>query len=511
MRKALASAGFTAVGAAFRRPAMLLPVPLLTLAVLWAGHHLWVVLGVVAAQMGWLFLGAREASRASAIVAHVGYPRITDIETVERLLPTGADEEGGGTRGAALVIRLDEGDSVTSKHGTRYAEALMHELGHRLGLSLREQDAYCRLGTTEYGIALFPQRNLELSAVLAVAQRIQSHLGQSFSFESVTVWPSISVGFCLSPRAAALNGIGMLDAAAQAAERALRAGPGGLYSYSAVDLPSRLSSEHQKRLCRALETGEICAYFQPQLCTRTGQVSGLEALARWEHPEDGLMPPSHFLPWIEAAGLSPRLAERMLRDSLAMLQRLDALGLKVPTVAINLSGPELRNPQLADEIAWELDRHDLPASRLVVEILETVVADSEDDIMVRNIARLAGMGCGIDLDDFGTGHAAIANIRRFAVGRLKIDRSFITHLHEDRERQRMVSAILSMAEQLELGTVAEGVESDAEMALVTQLGCEHMQGFAIARPMPGTDLPQWLRQNASAPERAPEPLGAPAQ
>ena len=113
MRKALASAGFTAVGAAFRRPAMLLPVPLLTLAVLWAGHHLWVVLGVVAAQMGWLFLGAREASRASAIVAHVGYPRITDIETVERLLPTGADEEGGGTRGAALVIRLDEGAAVT--------------------------------------------------------------------------------------------------------------------------------------------------------------------------------------------------------------------------------------------------------------------------------------------------------------------------------------------------------------------------------------------------------------
>ncbi len=510
MRKALASASFTAVGAALGQPAMLLAIPVLTLTALWLRDHLWVVLGLVAAQVGWLFLGLREASHAKAVVDSSGYPRMTDIETVERLLPTGAEEANAGARGAALVIRLDDGDSVISKHGIRYTEALIHELGHRLGQSLREQDAYCRLGTAGYGIALFPQRNLELSAVLAVAHRIQSHLGQSFSFESVTVWPSISVGFCLSLRAATLNGIGMLDAAAQAAERALRAGPGGLYSYSAVDLPSRLSSEHQKRLHRALETGEICAYFQPQLCTRTGRVSGLEALARWEDPEDGLMPPSHFLPLIEAAGLSARLAERMLRDSLAMLQRLDALGLIVPTVAINLSGPELRNPQLADEIAWELDRHDLTAGRLVVEILETVVADSDDDIMVRNIARLAGMGCGIDLDDFGTGHAAIASIRRFAVGRLKIDRSFITHLHVDRERQRMVAAILSMAEQLELGTVAEGVESDAEMALVTQLGCGHAQGFAIARPMPGADLLQWLRLNSGIAGQAANPVGAPA-
>jgi len=513
MRKALALASMTVVGQKLRRPALLLPVPLLTLAILWAGHHVWVVLGVVAAQMGWLALGLRQPSPATINAARQGYPRVVDIETVEQMLPTDEAEDGSGLRGAALVLRLDDADSVRSKHGTRYAEALMHELGHRLCQSLREQDAYCRMGPAGYGIALFPQRNLELNAVLAVAHRIQSHLGQSFVFESVTVWPSISVGFCLSPRAAKLNGIGMLDAAAQAAERALRAGPGGLYSYSAVDLPSRLSSDHQKRLRKALETGEICAHFQPQLCTRTWQVSGLEALARWEHPEEGLIPPSRFLPWIEAAGLSAKLAERMLRDSLAMLMRLDALGLTVPTVAINLSGPELRNPQLADEIAWELDRHDLLAGRLVVEILETVVADSDDDIMVRNIARLAGMGCGIDLDDFGTGHAAIANIRRFAVGRLKIDRSFITHLHEDPERQRMVSAILSMAEQLELDAVAEGVESDAELALVAQLGCGHAQGFAIARPMPGADLPQWLRMKASAAERvrrqATEPIGAP--
>lgn len=508
MRNLRAPVSMASVKWTFRQPLALAPVPLLTLVVFWAGQHLWVVAGVVLVQAGWLVLGLRVPQPEAPVKP--GYPRLTDIETVQRLLPSGDAVEGDGLRGAALALLLDEAETIRGRHGSRYTEALMHELGHRLGQALREQDAYCRVGPASFGIALFPQRHLELSAVLAVAHRIQAQLGQSFTYESVTVWPSISVGFCLSPRAAQLNGIGMLDAAAQAAERAQRAGPGGLYSYSAVDLPSRLSGEQQAALRHALETGEICAHFQPQLCTRTGQVSGLEALARWEHPDDGLIPPARFIPTIEAAGLSARLAERMLRDALAMLKRLDTLGIVVPNVAINLSGPELRNPQLADEITWELDRHDLPASRLVIEILETVVADSDDDIMVRNIARLSGMGCGIDLDDFGTGHAAIANIRRFAVGRLKIDRSFITNLHQDKERQRMVSAILSMAGQLELGTVAEGVESEAELALVAQLGCGHAQGFAIARPMPGAELPRWLRENARAAGQTAVPLGAPA-
>jgi len=214
MRKALALASMTSAGQSLRRPALLLPVPLLTLAAFWAGHHLWVVLGVIAAQVAWLVLSLRQAAPAAAAAIRHGYPRMTDVETVEHLLPNGEDEDGAGPRGAALVIRVDDAGSVSSKHGTRYAEALMHELGRRLGQTLREQDAYCRLGPAGFGIALFPQRNLELSAVLAVAQRIQSHLGQTFSFESVAVWPSLSVGFCLSPRAARLNGTGMLDAVA---------------------------------------------------------------------------------------------------------------------------------------------------------------------------------------------------------------------------------------------------------------------------------------------------------
>jgi diguanylate cyclase len=323
-------------------------------------------------------------------------------------------------------------------------------------------------------------------------------LAPPFSRDGNTVWPSVSVGFCLSARAAALNGITMLEAAERAAARAVQAGPGGLNSYSVIDFPAALAGTLIDELRDALDTGQIRAFFQPQIRTTTGEVTGLEALARWEHPQRGLIPPGDFLPQIEAAGLSQTLAERMLNDALETLSRLDTAGLTVPTVSINLSADELRNPRLPDEIAWALDRADIAPGRLTVEILETVVAETEDDAAVHGIARLAGMGCGIDLDDFGTGHASITNIRRFGVGRLKIDRSFVTALHRDEDRRRTVAAILSMAQHLGLDTLAEGVECAEEQLTLAQLGCGHLQGFAIARPMPADALPGWLRAHDDA-------------
>ena len=480
-----------------KHPALLVAVPVLTLGAYGLGG-LWAIAVIALAQAGLIGLFLLHRPGQSTQAPHA--PQ-SGRDTVERLLASYPEAvEGDGLRGAALAVRLDDEPALVRRHGGRYVTALKHALGLRLGAALREQDTFCPI-PGGFGVALCPQRHMDLGAVLAVARRVQSQLAQSYSFEAVSTWPSVSIGFCLSPRAARLSGLNMLEAAEQAAEQALQMGPGGLYSYSAVDFPLQLSGEELAELRQALENGEICAHFQPQIDAGTGRVSGLEALARWEHPQNGLLPPAAFLPRIESIGLSPKLAARVLVDALALLRDLDRAGHSVPRVSVNMAAAELRNPHLADEIAWELDRHDIAPERLVIEILETVVADSDDDVIVRNIARLAGMGCGIDLDDFGTGHASIANIRRFAVNRLKIDRSFVSHVHEDDERQRMVAAIVSMAEQLELGTVAEGVESVQEQAVLIELGCEHLQGFAIARPMPAGDIAAWLRLQAE-PEAA---------
>jgi EAL domain-containing protein (putative c-di-GMP-specific phosphodiesterase class I) len=164
----------------------------------------------------------------------------------------------------------------------------------------------------------------------------------------------------------------------------------------------------------------------------------------------------------------------------------------VPNVAVNVSPEELRNPRLFDKIRWELDRFEIAPERLTIEILEDVVAQSDDDTTTRNIAALSNLGCRIDLDDFGTGHASIANIRRFDLHRIKIDRSYIAQVDTDREQQSMIAAILTMAERLGLDTLGEGVESHGEHAMLAQLGCGHVQGYSIAKPMPFKEIGPWI-------------------
>ena len=208
---------------------------------------------------------------------------------------------------------------------------------------------------------------------------------------------------------------------------------------------SATRSQLKEEITSALNNGQIKAWFQPQISTDTGQVVGFEALARWVHPSKGVIPPAEFLSMIEELNLLERLAEVMTLQSLKAIQAWDRAGLVIPQVGVNFAGPELSNPKLVEKISWELDRFDLQPERLAVEVLETVVARSPDDIVTRNICKLGELGCKIDLDDFGTGHTSIASIRRFSVSRIKIDRSFVMKSDLDPEQQRMISAILTMA------------------------------------------------------------------
>jgi EAL domain-containing protein (putative c-di-GMP-specific phosphodiesterase class I) len=159
---------------------------------------------------------------------------------------------------------------------------------------------------------------------------------------------------------------------------------------------------------------------------------------------------------------------------------------------VNFSKEELTDPQLVDRIEQRLYEFGLDANRLAVEVLETVVADHADDIVIRNLSGLATLGCSLDLDDFGTGHASITSIRRYSIERIKIDRSFVTRIDADDEQQKMVAAILTMADRLGLDTLAEGVETNEERLKLAELGCGHVQGFGIARPLPPEDVDNWI-------------------
>lgn len=287
----------------------------------------------------------------------------------------------------------------------------------------------------------------------------------------------------------------MLDAAQIAADVALRSGPSAIRSFDADMIQARDRSEFLRhQMESALNNGEVHAHFQPQISTETGAISGFEALARWHHPERGIISPAEFLPIIEDNDLCDRLGEVMLFQALSAIKRWDKEGMNIPCVAVNFSAGELRNPLLVSKLTWELDRFDLEPKRLCVEILENVVAATENDVVVSNISGLAAIGCGVDLDDFGTGHASITSIRRFAIRRIKVDRSFVTRVDKDPEQQKMVAAILSMAEQLGLATLAEGVETVGEHATLAQLGCNDVQGYVIAKPMPFDAASKWITE-----------------
>jgi len=328
---------------------------------------------------------------------------------------------------------------------------------------------------------------------LRAAERLQDAIAEPIAIQSTSIYVSASVGFCLARRAPESRGAAMLGAAELALEEAARAERSGIRAFS-PEMSERQGRRDvlEQDLARAFDEGQIRPWFQPQISTDTGAVTGFEALARWSHPGRGIIPPAEFLPAVEAAGLMERLGEVVLFHALSALRSWDREGLSVPRVGVNFSTAELRNPRLVDRIRWELERFDLEPERLTVEVLETVVSETGNDTVTRNIADLATLGCVIDLDDFGTGHASISHIRRFAVSRLKIDRSFVTRVDEDRQQQQMVSAILSMADRLELETLAEGVESQGEHAMLAQLGCGHVQGFGIARPMPFEETKAWM-------------------
>lgn len=403
------------------------------------------------------------------------------------------------------LLEIDNATGIESQFGESGQETILRACTAHILDTLRETDSLFAIGPGLFAIVVPKTPRVDLEAMIQMSTRLQEAIGQPISLDNTRVLLTATIGFCLPSRVQSETGTGFVDAAESALEEARAAGPGSIRAFARgmrakVSVPDNVTKE----VIRALEDGQIRPWFQPQISTHTGKLTGFEALARWEHPEKGNISPAAFLPAIAEAGLFDRLGEVMLFKSLTAIREWDRAGLHVPNVAVNFSADELRNPRLFEKVKWELDRFELTPDRLVVEVLENVVAQSDDDTTTRNIAALSRLGCGIDLDDFGTGHASISNIRRFDVNRIKIDRSFITHVDTDRDQQNMVAAILTMADRLDLDTLGEGVETHGEHAMLAQLGCGHVQGFSIARPMPFEKTAEWIRDHAAKMPETPE-------
>ncbi|MEX0301240.1 MAG: putative bifunctional diguanylate cyclase/phosphodiesterase [Leisingera sp.] len=474
-------------------PPVLAFLPALTLATYWLGGEaalLSVALGLpvlIALTGGLGKLGGSGQPRDSitGMMLRDGFE-----QEAARIFEDCADTD---LRSAVFVIELDDYKELADRHGQEAGDRIMQHCGAQIASALRQSDTVARIGDSRFAICLAPTLQLDLELCIQLAGRMQTAAEEPVPLDGTTVYMTSSIGFCQRNRAPGQAATDWIGAATAALAEAQSNGPGGIRAFSA-DMSGRGNSRTNLReeAASALETGQIQAWFQPQICTDTGRVSGFEALARWSHPVQGLIPPSTFLPALEEAGLMDRLSQVMLYNALVAIKAWDAAGVHVPAVGVNFATQELRNPGLASRVKWELERFELEPSRLCVEILETVMTDQPDDVVTRNILALSELGCQIDLDDFGTGHASIAAVRRFSISRIKIDRSFVMKADQDPDQQKLISAILTMAERLELETLAEGVETAGEHALLAQLGCGHVQGFGIGRPMPFDQTLDWI-------------------
>lgn len=419
--------------------------------------------------------------------------RAAAIQTLDRHLKT---EPETGMATAAVVVALDDFQTIDRQFGAKAKAAILSQTAQRLQSALRDTDLVVCLGDAIYGIALAPTRRSDLETLIQLSARLQATIAEPFSIDATRVYITISIGFCSSGRLSVKSGDVMLKNAEDALGAAIVNGAGSIRAYSA-ETKRKADARHALRedVGHALESGQILPWFQPQVSTDTGEITGFEALARWEHPENGVILQSDFQGAISELNLAERLSEIMLYQSLNALRGWEKASQAIPAVSVNFSKRELENPKLCEKIRWELDRFQLAPERLCVEIREDVIAGPADDTITRNIWALSEFGCNIDLGKFGSGHASISDIRRFAVSRVKIDKSFVTHVDRDREQQNMVAAVLTMAERLEIDTLAEGVETVGEHAMLSQLGCGHVQGFSVARPIPFEATLEWIVQH----------------
>ncbi|MFV1593789.1 bifunctional diguanylate cyclase/phosphodiesterase [Phaeobacter sp. JH20_36] len=485
-------------------PPLLAFLPALTLATFWMGGEvalLAVALGlplVLVASGGFSYF-RRPAMPRDSLTGMMMRDGFSEI--VSEVYDSAADT---GLRSAVFVLELDDFKELAQRHGQETADQLVNRCGDRIISILRPQDYVARIGDSRFAICLTPVLQMDLELSIQMAGRLQAAIEEPISVDGASLYISCSIGFCLHSRSPKPAGSDWMGAACTALLDAQNNGPSGIRAFSPeMDQRSKARGDMIDEVTEALENGQIQAWFQPQICTDTGRVSGFEALARWSHPVRGMIAPMSFLPYLESAGLMERLSEIMLYNALTALKAWDAAGLHVPSVGVNFATDELRNANLVERIQWELERFGLTPDRLCVEILETVMTDRPDDMIVRNIAALGELGCGIDLDDFGTGHASIAAVQRFRVSRIKIDRSFVMKADRDPEQQKLIAAILTMAERLELETLAEGVETVGEHALLSQLGCDHVQGFGIGRPMPFDQTLDWIAAHEAKLQEAP--------
>jgi diguanylate cyclase (GGDEF)-like protein/PAS domain S-box-containing protein len=405
---------------------------------------------------------------------------------------------------ALLLMDLDRFKEVNDSLGHEVGDKVLVEVAERLRQTVRTTDIVTRLGGDEFAIVISDLA--DESAAGAVAANLIHVLEAPVEIDGIAVPLGGSVGIAYAPDHGA-DSTALLQKADVAMYRAKRDGLGWAV-YGPADDDDRLSRLALIADLRgALDRGEIVVHYQPQVDLQTGRTHVVEALARWNHPELGMVPPGQFVALAEQTGLIRPLTTQVLRQSLAQCHRWQSEGIDVG-VAVNLSPRSLVDPGLVSSIHAALREADLPASLLTLEITESTFADITPEV-IRRLEDLRDLGVRLCIDDFGTGYSSLAILKNLPVDELKIDRAFVFELDSDSRDIAIVRAIVELAHSLGLSVVAEGVESDTAGRMLTALRCDVAQGYGLCRPAAPSAITGWLVARDA--EQAAAPYSDPAE
>jgi diguanylate cyclase (GGDEF)-like protein len=387
-----------------------------------------------------------------------------------------------------LLIDLDRFKELNDTLGHHVGDRLLREIGSRLHSGLDRVETVARLGGDEFAILL--DDGTSARAAGRIATCIRAVLAAPIALDDMTLHIDASIGIATYPEHAE-SGVALLQRADVAMYEAKASRTGHRIYAAERDRNSRARLALVGELRSGIERGELLLHFQPKAGLASGEIVGVEGLARWQHPTRGLLAPAEFLPIAEQTGLMRMLTLRVLDLALEQCKAWRAAGLEL-TVGVNLSAENLLDLELENDIARLLARWEADPLWLQLEITEDVLM--ADPARAREVlTRLRRLGITVALDDFGTGYSSLAYIKQLELDELKIDRSFVTNLIHDSADAAIVSSTIALARSLQLLVVAEGVEDAATWSRLAELGCHYAQGYHLSRPLPADELVAWLR------------------
>ena len=393
---------------------------------------------------------------------------------------------------SVAYIDLDGFKAINDLHGHEMGDQMLVALAQRMKQMLREGDTLARLGGDEFVAVLVDLP--DASASVPTLSRLLAVASQPVVLGNAVVQVSASVGVTFYPQAEDVDADQLLRQADQAMYQAKLAGKNRYHVFDdEQDRSVRGHHESLDRIRLALADGEFVLHYQPKVNMRTGQVVGAEALIRWQHPQRGLLAPAVFLPVIEDHPLSIEVGEWVIDAALTQMERWHQAGLRIP-VSVNVGARHLQSDQFVTRLQEIQAAHPtVQAHELELELLETSAL--EDLLHISTVIEACHqVGVNFALDDFGTGYSSLTYLKRLPVHQLKIDQSFVRDMLDDTDDLAILEGVIGLASAFGRQVIAEGVETVEHGNMLLQLGCDLAQGYGVARPMPGADLPHWVTE-----------------